>query len=115
VWTLLAEPSRWSQWAPHIRGARGLGHPEIQAGRRGVVMLGGAAPIPVRITAKSPGRAWDWQVGPVNMSHEVRATANGSEVRMAITAPRLIEAGLRISYGPLIALLLRNLARVAAR
>jgi len=49
------------------------------------------------------------------MSHEVRATANGSEVRMAITAPRLIEAGLRISYGPLIALLLRNLARVAAR
>lgn len=77
-------------------------------------MLGGAAPIPVRITAKSPGRSWDWQVGPLNMRHEVTATAAGSEVRMAITAPRLIEAGLRVTYGPLIALLLHNLARVAA-
>jgi len=66
------------------------------------------------ITAKSPGRSWDWQVGPVNMSHEVRPSGNGSEVRLLITAPRPIEAGLRITYGPLVALLLRNLARVAA-
>lgn len=86
----------------------------MQAGRRGVVMLGGAAPIPVRITAKSPGRSWDWRVGLVDMSHEVRPSAHGSEVRLEIAAPRPIEAGLRITYGPLIALLLRNLARVAA-
>ncbi len=78
-------------------------------------MLGGAAPIPVRITAKSPGRSWDWRVGPVDTRHEVTPSVNGSDVRLRITAPRLIEAGLRITYGPLVLLLLRNLARVAAR
>ena len=114
VWPLLAEPAQWSRWAPHIRGARGLGHPEVQPSRRGFVMLGGAAPVLVRITAKSPGRSWDWQVGLVNMSHQVTPLKTGSELRIEINAPRVIEAGLRITYGPLVQLLLRNCARVAA-
>lgn len=86
----------------------------MQAGRRGLVMLGGAAPIPVWITAKSAGRSWDWRVGPIDMSHQVTPRANGSEVRIEITAPRAIEAWLRLTYGPVVHLLLRNLARVAA-
>lgn len=86
----------------------------MQPGRRGFVMLGGAAPIPVRITAKSAGHSWDWRVGLINMSHQVTPRATGSEVSIEITAPRAIEAGLRVSYGPLVRLLLGNLARVAA-
>ena len=77
-------------------------------------MLGGAAPIPVWITAKTDGRSWDWRVGLVDMSHQVIPRADGSEVRIEITAPRAIEAGLRLTYGPLVSVLLRNLARIAA-
>lgn len=76
VWRLLAEPAQWSRWAPHIRGTRGLGDPEVR---------------------------------PVTPS------AGGSEIRIEITAPRAIEAGMRLTYGPLVELLLRNLARVAGR
>jgi hypothetical protein len=76
-------------------------------------MLGGVAPIPVRITAKSAGEWWDWRVGVIDMSHRVTPTADGSEILTEITAPRAIEAGLGVTYGPLIGLLLRNLARVA--
>jgi hypothetical protein len=35
VWSLMARPERWREWAPHVRGAWGLGEPEVIAGRRG--------------------------------------------------------------------------------
>src|SRR5829696_215326 len=41
VWPLLAEPARWHEWAPHVRGAIRLGAPEVVAGRRGFVRLAG--------------------------------------------------------------------------
>lgn len=87
----------------------------MQAGRRGVVLLGGALPVPVRIGAVDPGHRWDWRVGPVHMAHEVSAHPRGCEVRISLSAPGGLENGLRISYGPVITLLVRNLARVAGR
>jgi hypothetical protein len=30
TWPLMARPGRWREWAPHIRGAWGLGDPEVQ-------------------------------------------------------------------------------------
>lgn len=114
AWALFARPGQWPRWAPHLRGAWGLGAPEVEPGRRGAVRLLGFVPIPVAITAKRPGRSWSWRVGAVDMTHEVVPDANGCEVRVEICAPAPVEAMLRATYGPVVALLLRNLARVAA-
>lgn len=72
----------------------------------------GAIPIPVAITAKEPGRSWTWRVagGVVDMDHRVEDGVVAIEVR----APAPVETAIRITYGPLIALLLRNLSRTAA-
>lgn len=113
VWPLLAEPDRWSSWAPHLRGAWGLGSGEVRPGARGAVRLLGVVPVPAHITAKDPGRSWDWRVGPVWLRHRVTPAPDGSVVGVDIAAPGPLEPALRLSYGPLVALLVRNLARVA--
>jgi len=43
------------------------------------------------------------------------ADPSGSVVGVDIAAPGPLEPALRVSYGPLVALLVRNLARVADR
>jgi hypothetical protein len=80
----------------------------------GIVLLAGALPVFVRIKTVVPGRRWDWRVGLVDMSHEVVARPDGCEVRISLSAPPPLESALRVSYGPAVALLVRNLARVAA-
>jgi hypothetical protein len=114
VWELLARPERWREWAPHVRGARGLGAPEIEPGARGVVLLLGALPVPARITGKRRGRSWSWQVGPVEIEHRVEPRAGGSSAIVELRAPAAVALPLRVTYGPLVAALVRNLARVAA-
>ena len=49
-----ARPALWPRWAPHLRGAWGLGDPEVELGARGAVRLLGVVPIPARIVAKEP-------------------------------------------------------------
>lgn len=78
-------------------------------------MLGGALPVPVRITRVDPGRRWDWRVGLVDMRHEVTPAPGGCEITITLAASAPLERGLGVSYGPVVALLLRNLARVAAQ
>ena len=113
VWALIACPAAWSRWAPHLRAARGLGGPEVEAGARGTVQLFGAVPVPARIIAKQPGRSWTWRVGPVTLRHRVEPAGDGAVAALDLTAPGPLEAALGLTYGPLIVLLLRNLARVA--
>ena len=116
AWSLYARPARWHAWAPHVRGAWGLGDGEVRPGARGAVRLLGAIPIPARIVAKDPGREWTWRVGPVEMAHRVEPRADGGcAVALDLRAPAPLERALAATYGPLIALLLRNLARVASR
>jgi hypothetical protein len=67
AWELVSRPDRWSSWAPHIRGAWGLGSPQVEAGARGAARPFGIVPV------------------------------------------------MRMTYGPVLALLARNLARVAER
>ena len=43
AWALMARPGAWSSWAPHVRGAWGLGAPEVRAGARGAARLLGVA------------------------------------------------------------------------
>jgi hypothetical protein len=115
VWALLARPGLWSAWAPHIRGAWGLGSPEVVADARGAVRVLGAFPVPARITAKEAGRSWTWRVGPVTVTHRVRPSGAGSVAVFELSAPRVLQQVLRATYGPIVALLAHNLARVAGQ
>ena len=116
VWALYAQPGRWSEWAPHVRSPQGLGNPEVRVGASGSVRLAGAVPVPATITSVDPGRAWSWRVGPAQLRHSVGlASDGGTEIGLAIDAPRAVELALRVGYAPITKLLLGNLARVAER
>jgi hypothetical protein len=115
TWPYLARPVLWSAWAPHLRGAWGLGDPEVELGARGAARLFGVVPVPARVTAKDPERSWTWRVGPATLVHRVEpADGGGSVVAVDLTAPAPLESALAATYGPVIQLLVRNLARVAA-
>lgn len=63
--------------------------------------------------AKDPGRSWTWQVGPIRIRHRVavrEVPAAGSLVAVDLEAPRAVEALLRVTYGPLTQVLMRNRA-----
>jgi hypothetical protein len=115
VWALLARPARWPEWAPHVRGAWGLGTPEVREGALGAARLVGGVPVPARVVEVRPGQAWTWRVGPVELVHRVRPdpAAPGSVVAIDVLAPPPLEAMLRVTYGPVVGLLIRRLARVA--
>jgi hypothetical protein len=116
AWALMARPDRWSAWAPHLRGAWGLGDPEVREGARGAARLLGAIPVPAHVSAVDPGRSWTWQVGPARLHHRIRPRADGiCVVGVDLVAPLPLEAALALSYGPLVDLLVRNLARAAER
>jgi hypothetical protein len=115
AWRFLAEPARWSAWAPHIRGAIGLGAPEVQLGRRGVARVAFIAPVPVHVTAKSAGEYWDWTTGPLRIRHRVEPAGDGCRLTIEVHAPAPVEALVGATYGPLIRWVLARLARVAAR
>lgn len=116
AWRLLSRPGMWREWAPHMRGAVGLGRPEVRTGTLGFAMLGGLLPIPAAVTDKRTGRSWTWRVGLVRVEHRVRAHPDGGcEIEMRLSAPQPLEAALGVSYGPVVALLVKRLARVAER
>ena len=115
AWALLARPGRWHEWAPHVRGAWGLGSPEVEEGARGAARLLGVVPVPAVVVAKRAGRSWTWRVGPVLMAHRVAPRTSGCEVAVDLSAPAPLEAALARTYGPLVARLVRNLARKAER
>jgi Polyketide cyclase / dehydrase and lipid transport len=115
AWDLIARPSRWSEWAPQLRGAWGLGDHEVALGARGAACLVGVVPVPAAVVAKEPGRSWTWRVGPVELDHRVEPRGTGCVVAVALRAPAPLEAVLRVTYGPVVAVLVRRLARVAER
>jgi polyketide cyclase/dehydrase/lipid transport protein len=118
AWALVARPARWHEWAPHVRGAWGLqgADGEVRLGARGAARLLGAIPVPAVVNRKVPGRAWTWRVGPVELDHRVEPrTGGGCVVAVDLRAPAPLEAVLRVTYGPVVALLVRNLARAAER
>lgn len=115
AWALIARPELWRRWAPVVRGSWGLGAPEVRTGARGCALLWGALPVPALVTAKQPRRSWTWKLGPVRLSHRVRPLPGGCRVALDIEAPFPVEPLVRVTYGPLVALLVNNLARVAAR
>src|SRR6187402_1250678 len=104
AWTLLSRPELWAAWAPHVRGAWGLGSPEVREGARGFARLLGVIPVPARITAKGE-RSWTWRVGPMTLTHRVEARATGCRVAIDLRAPGPLEPALAATYGPVIQLM----------
>jgi len=51
----------------------------------------------------------------VSLVHAVRRRRTGCEVVIEIHAPQALEAGLAVTYGPIVGLLVKRLAAVAAR
>ena len=80
VWALLARPDAWSAWAPHVRGAWGLGSPEVREGAFGFARLLGVIPVPAKITAKDK-TSWTWRVGPIELVHRVVPRGVGARSR----------------------------------
>ncbi len=113
AWKLISQPALWHRWAPHLRGAWGLGSPEVGESRIGAALIGGLIPAPVLVRAKQPGRSWSWQSGLVGVEHAVAPTEAGCRVTISLTAPWPLETLLSVSYGPLVGLLVKRLARVA--
>ena len=72
AWSLLSRPDCWPEWSPHLRGAWGLGSPEVVS------------------------------------------DGDGCRVVVEMRAPKPVEAALAVTYGPVVDLLVRNCARVAA-
>ena len=112
VWALLARPDEWAAWAPHVRGAWGLGSPEVREGAFDFARLLGVIPVPAKITAKSEG-SWAWRVGPMTLVHRVEPRPKGSMVAIDLHAPGPLEPALAATYGPVIQLMLNRLARLA--
>lgn len=116
VWPLIARPDAWARWSPHVRGAWGLGSPEVEPGAIGAVRLLGVLPLPAQVTAKRAGRSWSWRVGPVELAHRVEPrSGGGSTIGLELSAPGPLEAALALAYGPLVEVALRRLATEAER
>jgi hypothetical protein len=99
-----------------VRGAWGLGVPEVRDGAAGAARVLGVLPLPARITGKRTGRSWTWRVGLglVEMVHRVEPRpAGGCVVAVDLIAPRPLERALALAYGPLIEVSLRRLAQAA--
>src|SRR5512134_49644 len=84
AWPLLARPERWSAWAPHLRGAWGLGKPEVHVGAVGAARLLGVVPVPASVVRKQPGCSWTWRVGPVELTHLVETADRGCVVAVEL-------------------------------
>ncbi len=81
---------------------------------RGAVRLLGVLPVPASIIAVAPGQSWTWRVGVVVMDHRVTPDgAGGCEVAIDLVAPGPADALIGAGYGPVVQVLLANLARVA--
>lgn len=115
VWSLLAEPARWHEWSPYVRGAEGLGEPEVEEGARGKVILLGGARLDAEILDVVPRRSWTWRVGGLRVRHEVEPTPAGARLSMTPEGDGPLWGPAALIYRLPTALIERNVARVAGR
>ncbi len=115
VWSLLAEPTRWHEWSPYVRGAEGLGEPEVQAGATGKVLLLGGVRLDAEILEVVPGRSWTWRLGGLHVRHEVESTSRGTRLSMTPAGSGPLWGPTALLYRLPTGLIERNIARVAER
>jgi hypothetical protein len=115
AWALISRPDAWPEWAPHFRGAWGLGAREVREGAVGAARLLGVVPVPAVIVDKRPGRSWTWWAAPgVEVVHAVDPRPGGCTVSATLSAPGPLEPALALVLGPVFEICLRRLARIAA-
>jgi uncharacterized protein YndB with AHSA1/START domain len=116
LWSLVARPDRWHEWSPHVRGAEGLGSPEVEAGSKGVVALRGGITLPAEVIEVVPGRSWSWRVGGIVVDHVVRpAASGGSSLEMKVGSTGRAWSLAARAYAPVVGLIARHIVRVAER
>lgn len=113
LWQVVARPDLWSRWSPYVRGAEGLGSPEVEQGARGKVVLRGGIRVPAEILEVSPGRSWSWQVGGIVVHHVVTPDPEGSQLVMNVESKSALWAPAALAYAPVVNLIGARLARVA--
>ena len=113
AWEQYTRTAAWPEWAPQIRGVRGVTG-RIAPGDRGVVHGPFPVRVPFTIVSVDPSaRRWTWRVGvgplAVVLDHGVDAaragTTGGSTAWADVHAPRLLVR----AYAPLARLALRRL------
>jgi hypothetical protein len=116
LWALVARPDRWHEWSPHVRGAEGLGSPEVEAGSRGRVVLRGGISLPAEVTEVVPGRSWSWRVGGIVVDHLVTpAAGGGSTLEMKVDSTGGAWSLAARAYAPVVGLIAGHIVRVAER
>jgi hypothetical protein len=113
LWDLVARPDLWNRWSPHVRGAEGLGSPEVRQGARGKVVLRGGIKVPAEILEVTPGQSWSWQVGGIVVHHIVRPATGGSSLAMPVESKGQLWTPAALAYAPVVDLIARRIARVA--
>jgi Polyketide cyclase / dehydrase and lipid transport len=115
AWALISQPDAWPVWAPHFRGAWGLGDREVREGAVGAARLLGLVPVPAVVVDKRPGRSWTWWAAPgVEVVHRVEPRPGGCTVSVSLSAPGPLEPALALVLAPVVTRSLRRLARTAA-
>jgi hypothetical protein len=115
VWSLIARPARWHEWSPYVRGAEGLGEPEVEAGALGAVVLRGGIRIAAEILEVVPGASWTWQVKGLRVRHEVEPTSRGCHLSMTPEGSGPVWGPAALVYDVPTTLIAHNIARVARR
>ena len=115
VWALIARPERWGRWSPYVRGAMGLGSPEVVEGASGHVVLRGGVRLAARITEVVPNESWSWRVGGLHVRHSVRPAGTGSRIEHVVEGSSRPWSIAALAYAPIVGLIARNIARVAER
>jgi len=115
LWALVARPELWSRWSPHVRGAEGLGSPEVQAGAKGKVILAGGLRLPAEITEVLPGHSWSWQVGGILVDHVVSEAPGGSTLSMPVRPARGLWKPTALAYAPVVGLIAHRIVQIAER
>ena len=115
VWELIACPGRWREWSPYVVGAEGLGTPEVKPGAGGHVVLRGGLRLAARITTVEPRRSWAWEIGGLCILHGVEPRPGGSRIRHEVRGASWPWSAAALAYLPAVAVVARNIARVAER
>lgn len=115
VWSLIARPDRWHEWSPYVSGARGLGSPEVEQDAHGSILIRGGIHIAATITSVTPGESWTWRLMGLRLDHAVRPEGAASRIELRAEGSHPPWSLAALAYTPALALIVRNIARVAER
>jgi hypothetical protein len=82
-----------------VRGADGLGSPEVIEEARGSVVLRGGVRLGAEITEVTPGRSWSWRVGGLEIHHIVESRFSEAALLQAPRLPATRRGAVRLLSG----------------